>query len=105
MGKRNYRTGVAAVLVGAFLFSPLLCGMTCLEAHGGNSSAAAEVMAPAGELAGEFAVSAVVGCVLTHVIFSIDFSDWTDVLKDWDWVWVGVEVVELVGGIERGWRG
>ena len=103
MRKRNYRAGVAAVLVGAVLFSPLLCGMTCLETGVGNSGAAAEVMVPAGELAGGFAVSAVVGCVLTHVVLNIEWSDWTDVLNIGNWVWVGVEAEELVSAI--GWSG
>ena len=100
MLKTNYRAVVAAILVGAALFSPLLCGMTCLEARGGKTSAAAEV-GPVGELAAEFAESAVVGCVLTHVVLSIDLSEWADILKDGNWVWVGVEVVELMEGALR----
>jgi hypothetical protein len=104
MRKRNYRAGVSAVLVGAVLFSPLLCGMTCLETGVGNSRATAQV-GPAGELAGEFAVNVAVGCVLTHVVLEIDLSGWEDVLNDGNWVWawlgVGVEVVELVRGVSR----
>jgi sirohydrochlorin ferrochelatase len=101
MRKKIYRAVVAAVLVGAVLFSPLLCGKTCLEARGGKQSEAAEVVAPAAELAGEFAKSAVVGCVLTHVVLSIDVNGWTDVLNDGNWLWVGVEAVELVRGVLR----
>jgi hypothetical protein len=100
MRKRNYQAGVAAILVGAVLFSPLLCGMTCLETGAGNSTAAAEV-APAAELAGEFAISVVVGCVLTHVVLNIELSEWVDVLEIGARVWFGVEVVELVGGVLR----
>jgi hypothetical protein len=102
MGKRKYRAGVAAVLVGAVLFSPLLCGTTCLGARGGNLGAAAEIDTPAVEIAGKFAESAVVGCVLTHVVLNIDVSEWADVLNDGNWVWVGVEGVELVQGVLRG---
>ena len=101
MRNGKYRTVVAAVLVGAVLFSPLLCGMPCIETGGGNSSAAAKV-APAAELAGEFVGSAVVGCVLTHVVLDIDWSDWAGVLEDGAWVWVGVEAVELAGEVLRG---
>ena len=58
MLKKNYRkavaAGVAAVLVGAILFSPLLCGMPCLEARGVQSGAAVEAAAPEEELVGEF---------------------------------------------------
>jgi len=102
MLKKKYRTVVAVALAGAALFSPLLCGMTCLETRGGNSSARAEE-APAVELAGEFAVSGVVGCVLTHVALDINFSGWEDQVDVGTWVWVGVETVRLAGAIGRGW--
>jgi hypothetical protein len=105
MLKRNYRAGVAAILVGAVLFSPLLCGMTCLEARGNRSSVAAEVAPSAEELAGEFVGSEVVGCVLTHLVLDIDLSGWEDVFELGNLVWVGVEGVELIGAIGRGWRG
>ena len=98
----NYRAVVAAVLVGAALFSPLLCGMTCLEARGIRPSAAVEVVPPAEELGAELAVSAMIGCVLTHVVLNIDLSDWADVLNYGNWVWVGVEAVELVSAIHLG---
>ena len=100
MGNRKYRTVVAAVLAGAVLFSPLLCGMSCLETSGGNSSSGVEV-APAAELAGEFAVSVVVGCVLTHVILNIDGSEWAELARVGTWVWVGAETVRLVGAAPK----
>jgi hypothetical protein len=104
MLKKNYRkavaAGVAAVLVGAILFSPLLCGMTCLEARGMQSRAAVEAAAPAEELVGEFAESAVVRCVLTHVVSKIDFSELTDQVEVGNWVWVGVEVGKSVKVVE-----
>jgi len=106
MRKTNYRTveaaGVAVVLAGAVLFSPLLCGMTCLEAHGARPEVAAEFAPTVEELAGEFVGSAVFGCVLTHVVLEVNFSEWEDVLNDGNWVWVGVEVVELIEGALRG---
>ena len=109
MWKKNYRkavaAGVAAVLVGAILFSPLLCGMPCLEARGMRAGAAVEAAAPAEELVGEFAESAVVGCVLTHVVLNVDLSEWEDVFEAGTLVWVGVVAVEVIGAIERGWRG
>jgi len=102
MGTRNYRTVVAAILIGAVLFSPLLCGMTCLEGRGVQADVATEMVAPAtGEFVGNFVENGVVGCVLTHVVLDIDWSDWTDVLEDGAWGWVGVEAVRLVGGVLR----
>ena len=105
MLQRKYRIVVATVLAGAALFSPLLCGMTRLEARGEKTIAAVEAVPAAGEFVGEFVESGVVGCVLTHVILNIDLSGWADILSDGNWAWVGVEAVELIGAIERGWRG
>jgi len=40
---------------------------------------------------------------LTHLVLNLNWSDWTGVLEDGAWVWVGVEAMQLVGAI--GWRG
>jgi len=101
MGKSKYRTVVAAVLVGAVLFSPLLCGMSCLETNGIRPSAAVESASRAEELAAEFVGSALVGCVLSHVISRIDFSGWTDQVDVGTWVWIGVEALRLSDGAWR----
>jgi hypothetical protein len=101
MGKSKYRTVVAAVLAGVVLFSPLLCGRTCFGVRGVRPDVAPEAVAPAAELAGEFAVSGVVGCVLTRVILNIDGSEWMDVLKVASWVGIGAEAEELVRGVLR----
>jgi hypothetical protein len=99
MGKSKYRTVVAAVLAGVVLFSPLLCGMTCFGVRGVRPDVAPETVAPAAELAREFAVSGVVGCMLTQVILNMNLGEWTDVVNVGNWVWVGVEAVPLLGGI------
>jgi hypothetical protein len=105
MRKTNHRAGVAAILVGAVLFSPLLCGMTCFEARGVRPNVAAEAAPAAGEFVAQFAERAVVGCLLTQVVLNIDFSGWEDVFTGGAWIWVGVEAMKLIGAIERVWRG
>ena len=100
MGKRKYRTVAAVVLAGAALFSPLLCGMTCLEMSRIRPSTATEVASPAmGEFAGKFVGSGVVECLLTRVVLSIDVGDWAEVARVGTWVWVGAEVVRLVRAV------
>ena len=42
MEKRKIRAGIAAVLAGVVLFSPLVCGMSCLEARVSRARAGAE---------------------------------------------------------------
>ena len=107
MGNRKYRTVIAAVLAGAILFSPLLCGMSCLEMNGTRRGAAVEMASPAEELAAEFAGSALVGCVLSHVVSKLDFSGWTDQVDVMTWVWIGVGALRLsdeVWGLGVLWR-
>jgi hypothetical protein len=101
MLKRKHRTVVAAVLVGAALFSPLLCGMPCLEGRGVQAGAAVEAVPAAGEFVGQFVKSRVVGCVLMHAILRVDASDWGEIARVGNWVWVGVEAVRWVGTIGR----
>jgi len=102
MGTRKYRTVVAAVLAGVVLFSPLLCGMSCLETNGIRSSAAVESAPRAEELAAEFVGSALVGCVLSHLVSKIGFNEWADQVDVVTWVWVGVEVLQMS---DEAWRG
>jgi hypothetical protein len=106
MLKSKYRTVVAAILAGAVLFSPLLCGMSCLEGRGVRPGGATEMVAPAaGEFLGEIVESGVVGCLLAQVVLRVDMSEWGELARVGSWVWVGVEAVRLIGVIERGWRG
>jgi hypothetical protein len=91
MVTQKYRTVVAAVLAGAVLFSPLVCGMTCLEARVSGASAGAEVVQPAEELVAGFAERAVIGCLLTRVVSKIDVSEWTERVDVERLIWVGVE--------------
>jgi hypothetical protein len=101
MGNRKYRTVIAAVLAGAILFSPLVCGMSCLEARVSRATAGAELVHPAKELMAGFAVSGVVGCVWTHVVSKIDFSEWTERVDVERLVRLGVEALRVFGGFRR----
>jgi hypothetical protein len=89
---KKHRLVVAAVLAGAVLGSPLLCGMTCVETPVDGASAAVESAPRAEELAAEFVGGALVRCVLSHLVSKIDFSEWADQVDVVTWVWVGVEV-------------
>jgi hypothetical protein len=96
MLKKKYRLVVAAVLAGAVLCSPLLCGMTCVETRVERASAAVEAAPAVEEFAGKFVESGVAGCVLMHVVLSADVSEWTEVARVGSWFWVGVEIVRFV---------
>jgi hypothetical protein len=104
MGKRNYRTVVAAILMGAVLFSPLLRGMTFMQARAEKASATLESVPGMGELVGEFFQSGAIGCMVTHIILRADVNQLLEFARVGNWVWVGfgVETVRFIGG--RLWR-
>ena len=85
---KKHRLVVAAVLAGAVLCSPLLCGMTCVETRVERASAAVESAPAVGEFAGEFVESGAVGCVLTHVVLKIDVSEWMDAVLGEELPWM-----------------
>jgi hypothetical protein len=95
MRKRKYRTVVAAILAGVVLFSPLLCGMTCLEERGIEAKSGGEFVLPAEELVAGFAESAVVGCLLTRVLPKIAFSEWVERVDVEGVVRLGVEALRV----------
>jgi hypothetical protein len=99
MLKRKYRAGVAAVLVGAVLFSPLLCGMTCMEGLGVRHGVSVDVAAPveAQELVGKIVESGV-GCMVIEAFLDVDAKDLASVLEAGNWIWFGIEPVESIRG-------
>jgi hypothetical protein len=102
MGTRKYRMVVAALLTGVALFSPLLCGMTCLEERGIEQKSGAEFALPAEELVVWFAESGVVGCLLTRVVPKIDLSEWAERVYIERWFRMGVQTMRVFG---RVWGG
>jgi hypothetical protein len=100
MRKRKYRTVAAAILAGGVLFSPLLCGMTCLEERGIDAKSGVEFVLPAEELVAGFAESAVVACLLERVVPKIDFSEWAERADVERLVRVGVETLRV---LDRVW--
>ena len=99
MLKKKHRLVSAAVLAGVALFSPLLCGMTCLETRVERASAEVESAPGVGEFAGEFVGSGAVGCVLMHVVLKIEVSEWMDAVKVGTWVRVGFKAAAMIGGV------
>jgi len=85
---KKRRLVVSALLAGVVLFSPLLCGMTCVETPVDGASAAVEAAPAVGEFAGEFVESGAVGCVLTHVVLKIDVSEWMDAVLGKELPWM-----------------
>jgi hypothetical protein len=94
MGTRNYRTVAAAVLAGAIMFSPLLCGMTCLAGRESKHRVA-------GDFGGDLVESGVVGCVVANMVGRFNAGDWEDVLQVGAWIETGIQAMKLVHGFEN----
>ena len=92
MGKRKYRTVAAAVLVVAALFSPLLCGMNCLEGRGSKNRAT-------GDFAGKLAESGAIGCVVVKLVWGMNAGDWESVLKVGMWIETGIQALKSARGV------
>src|SRR5712692_2500809 len=103
MPKTNYVAlvvaAVAALLVGALWYSPLLFGRAYLALRGMNPDAMAGMRPPAGELLAEFIRYLVIGFVLAHFVQRLGVGDWKGALQLGLWVWVGFQAMLLMGAV------
>ncbi len=90
---------VAAFLVGALWYSPLLLGKAYLEARGMNPGAMADMRPQAAELLGEFVKNMVVAFVLAHFVVRLGVGDWKGAVQLGLWVWVGFQAMLLMGAV------
>ena len=103
MLKTNYLAvvvaAVAAFVVGAVWYSPLLFGKAYMEVRGMNPGAMADMRPPAGELLGEFAKNLVIAFVLAHFVVRLGVGDWKGAVQLGLWVWVGFQAMLLMGAV------
>jgi hypothetical protein len=90
---------LAAFVVGALWYSPLLFGKAYMEVRGMNPDAMADMRPPAAELLGEFAKNVVVAFVLAHFVVSLGVGDWKSAVRLGLWVWVGFQAMLLMGAV------
>jgi len=103
MLKTNYVAvvvaAVAAFVVGAVWYSPLLFGRAYMELRGMNPDAMADMRPPAGELFGEFVRCLVIAFVLAHFVVRLGVGDWKDAVQLGLRVWVGFQAMLLMGAV------
>jgi len=90
---------VAAFVVGAVWYSPLLFGKTYMEVRGLNPGAVAEMSPPAAELLGELVRNLVVAFVLAHFVVRLGVGDWKGAVQLGLWVSVGFQAMLLMGAV------
>jgi len=89
---------LAAFVVGAVWYSPLLFGETYLKVRGIDPRAVADITPPAGELLGELARNLVVAFVLAHFVVRLG-AGWKSALQLGLWVWAGFQAMLLLGAV------
>ena len=90
---------VAAFLVGALWYSPLLLGKAYLDARGMNPGAMADMRPQVAELLGEFVKNMVVAFVLAHFVVRLGVGDLKGAVQLGLWVWVGFQAMLLMGAV------
>jgi Protein of unknown function (DUF1761) len=89
---------VAAFVVGAMWYSPLLFGKAYIELRALSPGAAAK-KPPAGEMLGEFVRYLVVAFVLAHFVVRLGVVDWMGAMQLALFVWVGFQAMLLMGAV------
>jgi hypothetical protein len=89
---------VAAFVVGAAWYSPLLFGRAYIALRGLSPNAAAK-RPPAGEMLGEFVRYLVVGFVLAYFVVRLGIADWMGALQLALFIWVGFQATLLLGAV------
>ena len=92
-------SAVAAFVVGALWYSPLLFGKAYLQVRGLSPDAMADMRPPAGEMIGELVKNLVVAFVLSYFVVRLDVADWKGALQLGLWVWVGFQAMLLMGAV------
>src|SRR2546422_9534001 len=90
---------VAAFVVGAVWYSPLLFGKAYMEVRGMDPAAMADMRPRAGELLGELAKNLVVAFVLAHFVVRLGVGDLKGAVQLGLWVWVGFQAMLLMGAV------
>jgi hypothetical protein len=89
---------VAAFVVGAVWYSPLLFGNSYMKLRGLDPSALADMRPPVGEIAGEFVRNLVVAFVLAYFVVRLG-GGWLGAVQLGLWVWVGFPAMILLGSV------
>jgi hypothetical protein len=90
---------VAAFVVGALWYSPLLFGKAYMQVRGINPAAMAAAKPPVGELLGELVKNLVVAFVLARFVVLLGVADWKAALQLGLWLWLGFQAMLLMGAV------
>src|SRR5688500_10691643 len=90
---------VAAFMMSAVWYSPLLFGNAYMKLRGINPDTMAEMKMPAGKILVEFVRAIVVAFVLASFVVRLGVGDWPDAAKLGLWMWLGFPAMILLGSV------
>jgi hypothetical protein len=90
---------VAAFIVGAVWYSPLLFGNVYMKLRGLDPSVMTDMRPPVGEIVGEFVRALVVTYVFARLVAFVGVGDWMGAVLLGVWVWVGFPAMILLGSV------
>lgn len=90
---------VAASIVGAVWYSPLLFGKQYIKLRGLDPDAIVNMRPPVWELLGEFARNLVIAYVLARFILQNETASWMSAIQTGFWIWIGFQATLLMGSL------
>jgi len=90
---------VAAFLVGALWYSPLLLGKPYMKLRGMNAAAMAEMKMPPWKIGAEFLRCLVTAYVLARFVVLLGVADWNGAVLLGLWVWLGFYATLYLGAV------
>jgi hypothetical protein len=88
---------VAAFVVGAVWYTPLLFGQAYMRLRGIELGAVADMGLPVGEMLGELARNLVIAFVLAYFVGRLGVVGWREALQLGLWVGTGIQAMLLLG--------
>ena len=90
---------VAAFVMSAAWYSPLLFGNKYMKLRGLDPAAMADKKMPAGTILVEFVRPLIVAYVLARFVVLVGTDDWMEAALLGGWVWVGFPAMILLGSV------
>ena len=90
---------IAAFVMGAVWYSPVLFGNTYMTLRGISTGAIAETNPPPAVLIAEFVRCLIVAYVLARFVVRLKVVGWMDALLLGAWVWLGFQAMAIVGSV------
>jgi len=90
---------VAAFIVGAAWYGPILFGKKYIALRGMNPDVIKDMKPPVWELLGEFVRNLVIAYVLARFALQNEAINWMSAVQTGFWIWIGFQATLLMGSL------